>query len=363
MLLRVCRKSAAAAALAHSSDAEWKGVISYELLKQAAVDAVDETRYLALNLVVESPKSTEVFADGELRLVLHYLRYNVNAQAPNFRQLTMSAMKKFIKRFEQSYAVIKRERQPNGVSDKVAYYLRFAEDLRRQCFASLVPGTNYSRRFVALQVLAWTEQITLEGYERSWEPEYVEKLLLHLEDSYENNKAFALEVLASCPDHLLKSKKYTISLDLEDILLQASSLKPTECVSAAFKLDLLRTKLPDYILRDETCAARASPVLYALCARLLRTVRAQLQVCARSVLAGAARAPMYGALHCLARNIQHVDAREISSDEQWTVLVGDIIDTCMQVNDAVACVVNNSSPEGHLPMDMTVQVSDHGNTG
>ncbi|KAJ8720430.1 hypothetical protein PYW07_012473 [Mythimna separata] len=44
-------------------------------------------------------------------------------------------------------------------------------------------------------------------------------------------------------------------------------------------------------------------------------------------------------------------------------LTSDIIDTCMQVNDAVACVVNNSSPEGHLPMDMTVQVSDHGNTG
>ncbi|KAJ8720431.1 hypothetical protein PYW07_012474 [Mythimna separata] len=44
-------------------------------------------------------------------------------------------------------------------------------------------------------------------------------------------------------------------------------------------------------------------------------------------------------------------------------LTSDIIDTCMQVNDAVVCVVNNSSPEGHLPMDMTVQVSDHGNTG
>ncbi|KAJ8719855.1 hypothetical protein PYW08_012030 [Mythimna loreyi] len=363
MLLRVCRKSTVTHALSHAGDAEWKGVISYKVLKRAAVDAVDETRILSLNLIVESPKSTEVFAAGELRFVLHFLKYNINAQAPNFRQLTMSAMKKFIKRFEQSYAVIKRERQPNGVSDKVAYYLRFAEDLRRLCFHSLIPGTNYSRRFVALQVLAWCEQITLEGYERSWEPEYVEKLLLHLEDSYENNKAFALEVLASCPDHLLRSKKYTISLDIEDILLQASSLKPTECVSAAFKLDLLRTKLPDYILQDETCSVRASPVQFALCSRLLRAARAQLAVCARSVLAGAARAPMYGALHCLARNIQHLDAREISSDEQWTRLVADIIDTCMEVNAAVACVVNNSSPEGHLPMDMTVQVTDHGNTG
>uniref|UniRef100_A0A2A4K9T3 tRNA (32-2'-O)-methyltransferase regulator THADA n=1 Tax=Heliothis virescens TaxID=7102 RepID=A0A2A4K9T3_HELVI len=326
-----------------------------------------KTRILSLSLIVESPKSTEVFAAGDLRLVLQYLEHNINAQAPNFRQLTLSAMKKFIKRFEESYAVIYRESQsrPNGSGDKVAYYLHFAAELRRLCFASLLPGANYSRRFVALQLLAWCEQIHLEGYQRSWEPEYVDKLLRHLEDSYENNKAFALEVLASCPVELLKSKSYSISLDLEDIIRQASLLKPTECVSAAYKLDLLRMKLPEYILQDEQCDTSqiAERVSYCLCGRLLRAARAQLAVCRGSVLAAAARAPMYGVLHCLAHTLQHVDPVAISSDEHWSALVSETFETCMSVSSAVGGVVSSSSPEGHLPMDMTLQLTDHGNSG
>nr|XP_049700713.1 thyroid adenoma-associated protein homolog [Helicoverpa armigera] len=366
MLLRVVRNSAGGDTLPQT-ETHWKGIIAYHVLEEAAIDAVDETRILSLSLIVESPKSTEVFSEGDLRLVLHYLEHNINAQAPNFRQLTLSAMKKFIKRFEESYAVLHRELQsrPNADGNKVAYYLRFAEELRRLCFASLLPGANYSRRFVALQLLAWCEQMCLEGYQRSWEPEYVDKLLRHLEDSYENNKAFALEVLASCPVELLKRKSYSISLELEDIISQASLLKPTECVSAAYKLDLLRTKLPEYILQDEQCDTSHIPerVSYSLCSRLLRAAHAQLLVLRGSVVAGAARAPLYGVLHCLAHTLGQVDAKAISCDVHWLALVGDTFATCMSVSEAVACVVNNSSPEGHLPMDMTVQVTDHGNSG
>lgn len=53
-----------------------------------------QIRILSLSLIVESPKSTEVFARGELNFILNYLKYNINAQAPNFRQLTLSIMKK-----------------------------------------------------------------------------------------------------------------------------------------------------------------------------------------------------------------------------------------------------------------------------
>lgn len=43
---------------------------------------------------MRSPKSTEVFTREELNFVLNYLKYNINAQAPNFRQLTLSMMNK-----------------------------------------------------------------------------------------------------------------------------------------------------------------------------------------------------------------------------------------------------------------------------
>ncbi|CAB3256027.1 unnamed protein product, partial [Arctia plantaginis] len=163
-----------------------------------------QTRILSLSLIVESPKSTEEFTAGDLAFVLWYLKYNINAQAPNFRQLTLSCMKKFMKRLEDSYKVIKRQRESNSVNNKVEYYLRFVDQLRQQCFDSLLPGTNYSRRNVALQLLVWTHRLHLDGYIGAWTPDYVEKLLLHLEDSYENNKAFALEVLDGCPLDLLK---------------------------------------------------------------------------------------------------------------------------------------------------------------
>lgn len=53
-----------------------------------------QTRILSLSLVVESSKSTKLFTEEELQFVLYYLKYNINAQAPHFRQLTLSAMKK-----------------------------------------------------------------------------------------------------------------------------------------------------------------------------------------------------------------------------------------------------------------------------
>ncbi|KAF9808887.1 hypothetical protein SFRURICE_000933 [Spodoptera frugiperda] len=363
MLVRVARGLGAAGAEPRDTGAEphtWRGLISYDLLKWAAVDAMDETRILSLSVVSQCPRSTEPLRAGELQHVLYFLRYNCNVQQPNFRQLILSNMIKVIKRLEDSYKVLRRQMHVEGVSAEVGNYLQFAEDLRRQCFASLVPGANYSRRFVALQVLAWCEQISLEGYHKSWEAEYVEKLLLHLEDSYENNKGLALDVLASCPKELLMRKDYSISLDLEDIIHQASSLKPTDCVSAGYKLELLRTRLPGAILQGEHSACA---VIFHLTRVLLCRARAQLTECARSIVRGAARAPMYGLLHCIKAVLVKVDPEAISQDEQWTALIAEIIGTCMEVNAAVACVVNNSSPEGHLPMDMTVQISDHGNSG
>ncbi|XP_075976774.1 thyroid adenoma-associated protein homolog isoform X2 [Anticarsia gemmatalis] len=343
--------------------AEWRGAACYQVLHSAAIDADPQIRILSLSLVVESRKSTEQFTAEDLCFILHYLKYNINAQAPNFRQLTLSVMKKFIKRLEDSYKVIKRQKQSNIEEDKVAYYLRFVEDLRQQCFDSLLPGANYSRRCVALQLLVWTDRMELDGYTRTWKPEYVDKLLLHFEDSYENNKAFAMEVLCGCPIDIVKANKYSISIKLSDILAQASSLKPTDCVSAAYKLDYVRRKLPEYIIGDKQCDA-ADPVTYTLVSLLLESLRKELVVCEQSVVLAARHAPMYPLLHCIAKLCAAVEPNSISSDPQWTALISDIIETCMAVNAGVASVVNNSSPEGHLPMDMSgVVVTDDGNSG
>ncbi|KAJ2937452.1 hypothetical protein O0L34_g19159 [Tuta absoluta] len=337
---------------------EWRGLISYEVLDKTAVDAVDETRILSLSLIVESPKSTEVFTRGELKFVLKFVKYNINAQSPNFRQLMLSMIKKFIKRLEDSYKVLKK--QKDFTED---YYVQFLEEFRSLCFGSLIQGANYSRRFVALQVLVWCDNLHLDGYDKIWVEDYVEKLLWHLEDSYENNKALALEILNKCPTPLITSKKYSISLELENILKQASALKPTECISAAYKLDLLRSKVPEKIVTDSSCnESVAERVSFTLLQKLQHTLLGELAHCEKSIASAAVNAPMYGVLHCMVHLLMRVDVDSISSDKDWCALIAEIIETCKLVNASVACVVNNSSPEGHLPMDMG-GVTDHGNEG
>lgn len=44
-------------------------------------------------------------------------------------------------------------------------------------------------------------------YCRTWKADYVENLLQCLEDSYETNKMFALNILLTCPQELLEVKK------------------------------------------------------------------------------------------------------------------------------------------------------------
>ncbi|KAM3959731.1 thyroid adenoma-associated protein homolog [Aphomia sociella] len=381
----------------------WRGLIHYDILRAAAVDAVEETRVLSLSLVVQARRSTEALQARELELLLLALRYQA-APSPHARQLMLALLCKFIKRLEDSFVVIKREKESQYSNIKVKYYLEFMEAFRQQCFSSLLPGANYSRRCVALQLLSWCERAHFEGYERTWTEDYVEKLLLHLEDSYENNKALALDVLEKCPIHLLRLKYSSISLELDDILRQASCMKPTECVSAAYKLDLLLKKLPERVLQENTCSV-AEPVKYVLVKRMLLDLRQQLEVALHSIVSAARAAPLHGLLHCIRRVLQMLQPRipkvdlepvsvlipyhssyaaidqcaritvfwfeesrrqisAISEDERWTSLISQLIDTCMDVTAAVSSVVNNSSPEGHLPMDASgVSVTDTGNSG
>ncbi|XP_063828928.1 tRNA (32-2'-O)-methyltransferase regulator THADA [Ostrinia nubilalis] len=82
-------------------------------------------------------------------------------------------------------------------------------------------------------------------------------------------------------------------------------------------------------------------------------------------MAAAARArPMYGVLHCVGYFMTNCDPAVLAGDDQWRALIAELIDLCLLVNQSVACVVNNASPEGHLPMDAGgIATDDYGNTG
>lgn len=44
--------------------------------------------------------------------------------------------------------------------------------------------------------------------------------------------------------------------------------------------------------------------------------------------------------------------RKIVNDDCWRNVICDIVNICLDLNTAVSQIVNSSSPEGHLPMDL-----------
>ncbi|CAH2090615.1 unnamed protein product [Euphydryas editha] len=322
----------------------WRGTLPYDLLRHAAVDCSEENRILCISLIVESPKTTEIFENGELELVLWFLTYNINAQEPHFRQQVLSIMNKFIKRLESSYKVLVRESKCSE-GNKGQYYLTFVDRLRQFCFDSLVVGANYSRRHVALQLLRAAELLEGGGRARNWKYEEIETLLRHLGDSYEGNKALALELLCRCPEDMLKSKNFSTSLELNDILAEASSIKPTDCVTVVYKLKLLINKLPEHIVQGEDSKI-TSKVKFALLSILLGELDKQLSQCRRSLALAARSAPVYGLLRCAALG---AGAAGGVTPDVWTGTIHRIVAMCEDVWACCAAVLSSAAPEGHLP--------------
>ncbi|XP_063385497.1 tRNA (32-2'-O)-methyltransferase regulator THADA [Cydia fagiglandana] len=340
LVLGVVRKSGVA----------YKGV-TFDDLRHCAYDADDETRVLSISLVSECPRSTQPLTEDELTFVLHFLQYNINAQSPSFRQLVLANMKKILKRLEDSYKVLKRK--PKEHSKEIAYYLHFISELRASCFASLsTGGASYGRRYIALQLLSWLGHLHL-AEDRTWTEERAEILYNLLEDSYENNKVLALEVLKNCPAELIKpvqSPDY-----VADAIAQASSVRPTDCVAASYKL-LLMLSLPAEFQPYYKDHDVPSPACFGLLHKILSVLREQ---CARAkdILRAARDAPMYGLVHCLARLIGGLDASAIANNGWWSALIADIVTTCESVNSRVAGVVTAASPEGLLPGDTSSDTS------
>ncbi|XP_052741965.1 thyroid adenoma-associated protein homolog isoform X2 [Bicyclus anynana] len=348
MLLRVARAAGALRRLAGAApaSARWQGVLDYAVLSMAAVDASQQIRILALSLVVESQKSTEPFTGEELDFVLWFMQYNINSRVPNFRQHVLALVKKLLKRLENSDKVLLRNNGTSDGDDKGHLdYLSFIGKFRSLCYESLVVGANYSRRHVALQVLVWLEDLHVRDYSGSvWTESAVGTLLHHLGDSYETNKALALLLLERTPATFLRDK-FPASLDLSAILAEASSVKPTDCATAAYKLQLLRTKMVERQGQDSTMA---SEVKFGLLRQLLEEAKKQLQVCQQSLVLGARSAPMYGVLHCIASTLEPAEPFGIST-ECLTEFIDELVTTCVQVCECAGAVLSSAAPEGLLP--------------
>lgn len=321
--------------------ANWSPALD-SLVCDAKVHGTDEVRIMPLRILIEVGKSTEVFIPEELSEILAFLYYNCNCQSPAMRSMIASYMTKAFLRLEASHAVA--ERTAGSRTPKT--YMKFLLKLRDLCVSNLFDGSNFSRRSISLNLLLQTVKLATKlqtPIAVVWNEALYEAVFCTVEaDTYESNKAVAIEIVKNCPAELIQRFHQTLpNSDLsslaDNIRLSLISVRPGVSLAAAYLIDylILAGYFKDTLVAIEWCE---------------RILLNGLAVARGSLLKAARSNPLYGLVFCIKRLLSTVDFKTVKN-EDWRPFVSRFIGTCKDLLAVVGPIVNSDSPEGHLPND------------
>ncbi|XP_055619939.1 thyroid adenoma-associated protein homolog [Toxorhynchites rutilus septentrionalis] len=339
-----------------SNPLKWKNLLSYREIKLAMISGDDSTRMAALYLLTECHKSTELFTKEDLECLLFFLETNINVQAPSLRQKITCYMKNAMNRLKSGFLSIIKKSDTDGKSH---YYYDFVKKLHHFCIDNLFVGANYSRRTISFQILIQLLQIASYIFydnenSNMWNERHVGILLNSLNDSYEANKVYCMNILMYCPKMYFDNYNYLINYDIVKELM--TSCKPNDALSAAYYLEYLcfiNTAIEAPVVVEESVSVVHSRVHKTLlwCEH---TLQHGLHIAKTSLSRAARENPMFGSLACIRHLLNKLDFKEIAKCNRWVQFVWKLLHTCRELSSVVAVVVNNSSPEGSLPNDFSM---------
>ena len=63
---------------------------------------------------------------------------------------------------------------------------------------------------------------------------------------------------------------------------------------------------------------------------------------------------LYGYLFCIRSLLHECNLKNVGKEHLWQKTIEELVSMCFEFSHAVSLIVNNSSPEGHLPMDLNL---------
>ncbi|TGZ53696.1 Thyroid adenoma-associated protein [Temnothorax longispinosus] len=359
---------------------KWRNTVEYSVLETCAKHYSEECRLEMLALLVESKKSTLRFTREELDMILLFLKYNLGEKMEY-----VPFVKKALRRLKDSLAVMQRQlsqelkmrsryeerdiasemyenalvlsyQTSERIERYVQDYVTFFVNLREICVGNLYPDATYVRRRSCLQILLLMQDFLCNESifaHIDWEKEQAETIFQCLFlDTYESNKEIAYQIIKPM-------KPVLLSLDLEfqvvsivNVALKlGSSMRPIDSVTAAYILRIAKLSFFIKNLHCNYCNVTEATTL-RLVLLLYRKLREALSLAKKNIGTAIVKNSLYGYLFCMRSLLLDCDLRDTGTCKLWQSTVADIILLCFELNHTVSVVVNNSSPEGHLPMDL-----------
>ncbi|KAJ8688100.1 hypothetical protein QAD02_023895 [Eretmocerus hayati] len=369
--------------LIQSQHVKWRNTVSYDLLEFWLSCADEEVRLLALNLLAVSKKSTLSFHKQELDLIIVALKFNLKEKNEH-----VAIIKKVLKRLNDSYAVFKRQLQsiseferlqklhsespasskiPSGLHNDIQSYHTFLHSMHRICLENLYPGAVNARRKSCLQILCLMDEILCEELKISlWNMDHF-KILLDclILDTYELNKSMSYQLLVStqCIELLFNTNEKQLEL-ISVALEMANSLRPLDSITASYMLKVSKqfTNIHEHVCTFGDVEVKDTiqeNTVFCIVSLLKSKLEGPVQLASENIVLASSKHSLYGYVFCIHSILSTIHLRDIVNDDQWRILVSDIIEMCFRLNSAVSQIVNNSSPEGHLPMDLNPRHLEH----
>ncbi|XP_067637343.1 tRNA (32-2'-O)-methyltransferase regulator THADA isoform X3 [Eurosta solidaginis] len=368
---------------------KFSGPLLYSILSNS-----DETRIMALRLLVETNKTTEQLTLLECENLLLFLEYNANSQSPATRQKMLALFNKALMRCELNLLKQLKDRKPaktnsdntktttittttrntgairktiDGIGDDEPMQLQFLRDFIKKLVRNLFQGANFSRRSVSLQLLEQCIQICENcaiSLDSILPRNTVRTLTVMLSDSYESNKKLAVNILKAIEKrsncNLIEKRKY--NLNLTNISKLLTSIRPTDSVTAAYQIEFYcnhNERIKNFS-NYETATTNYNTINYVALRWLLQQLKSGLKIAKESLLRAAKLNPLYGILFAIKHLLKQLDFQALAQDITWRIIIAELILLCKELTNVVSPVVNSSSPEGHLPNDFSELPAEYG---
>ncbi|KAL8185312.1 UNVERIFIED_CONTAM: hypothetical protein K2H54_045689 [Gekko kuhli] len=350
--LMACLRTARAHGHLQFTDIMRNGLVSVGCIKQGLVHQHDQVQIDALGLLCESHRSTETISLEEMQLIKFFVRYNLNSQSPAVRQQICSLLKK-----------------------------DFMSSLCDMLFGALFPGSSHPTRFTALTLLGIIAEIfpISEGQSeilfqitQEVEPSRVQTLLHCFASTFEEVKILAFELLMKLHRALPYFQDPEKMQPLFQVAMQLStSTKPYDCVTASYLLNflmyqegLLQVCFKNHLLLDMFQPGKNSSSnlveknALAVIKGLLENLEGEILQAEKSLLQAAASFPMYGRVHCITGTLHQLPLNNLTLIPEWKQMVAKLIMMSYKLSAVVSPVVQSSSPEGLIPMDIDSDTSE-----
>ncbi|XP_077438337.1 thyroid adenoma-associated protein [Vanacampus margaritifer] len=358
-------------------------LVPFSLLRQALIHKHDQVRMDALGLVCESHRSTEVLTSQEMDLIHHFLLPNLNSQSPSVRQQVVSLFKKMLCRLKDSMQLLQKRQsqereQEQRAKDQhtICLYKEFLHKLCSKLLDVLLPGASFSKCLMSLHLLGLLAELFTFGagpdgfaLGKVVTPTYAQNVLYCVASNFMEVKLLATTLLWKLPLSALGLEEPDVMRGLLQAALDLStSTKPFDSVTAAHLLNLLlhQPNLSQALLhcaqqqgldfQPPSSLPQANDVqernTLSVIQFLLCCLQSEVSKAERCLLQAAASYPLYGRAHCITAVLRNLNTECLCHTEEWRRLVSELIATCYRLSDVVSPIVQSSSPEGLIPMDV-----------